>query len=420
MTTTCTILIFALNTLNRLDILAWVVGLPLLLAASVWLYRQLRQNHKLKTELAMLGRIKIHPVEYDLVMRAMKLAVFRLDLVTQSFTIDTDYRDALDSLNFPPGTGMDEIYKYMLPEYVENVRNDMRALIEGRLDIFHQQLQLRLPHSDQTYWLEGYATADTRDAQGRPLSVVGTLMRIDRQKEIENALKEAVFHAEESDRLKSAFLANISHEIRTPLNAIVGFSEVLPMVEDGEERQNLVEVIRKNNNHLLRLFDSIVTMSKLEARGGGVVHRTTFHLKDIFAELVGKYKEQSVNSDIPVVVASDSLLPVMTTDRDRLLEVLSQYLNNALKFTSAGSITMGCSDHDDMWRIWVRDTGKGIPADKCNDHLFDRFAKVDEFVPGMGLGLSICKSMALSMGGSVGVESEEGKGSTFWIDMEKK
>ena len=100
MTTTCTILIFALNTLNRLDILAWVVGLPLLLAASVWLYRQLRQNHKLKTELAMLGRIKIHPVEYDLVMRAMKLAVFRLDLVTQSFTIDTDYRDALDSLNF--------------------------------------------------------------------------------------------------------------------------------------------------------------------------------------------------------------------------------------------------------------------------------------------------------------------------------
>ena len=107
----------------------------------------------------------------------------------------------------------------------------------------------------------------------------------------------------------------------------------------------------------------------------------------------------------------------MFTDRDRLGEIINQYVNNAVKFTSEGAITLGFEQREKVLRIWVKDTGKGIPEDRCDDHLFERFVKIDEFVPGTGLGLSICRSMALSLGGKVGVQSALGKGATFWVEI---
>jgi signal transduction histidine kinase len=244
-------------------------------------------------------------------------------------------------------------------------------------------------------------------------------MRIDQQKGIENALMEAVYHAEESDRLKSAFLANISHEIRTPLNAIVGFSEVLTNVEDESERMSLLNLIKKNNADLLRIFDDIMSMSKLEARGGEALKKSTFKLKDVLEELADKYQDKSKETGVPIVIENVEQLPILNTDRDRLREILNQYLDNAMKFTKEGQVTIGCTSQGDKVRIWVRDTGIGIPDTMCNEHLFERFVKVDEFVSGTGLGLSICRSLALSMNGEVGVESQKGKGSTFWVELEK-
>ena len=263
-------------------------------------------------------------------------------------------------------------------------------------------------------------TVEKRDLNGNPETLVGTSMRIDQQKEIESSLKEALFHAEESDRLKSAFLTNISHEIRTPLNAIVGFSEVLGMAESEEERQHLVGLIQKNNTQLLTLFDDIVNLSKLEARGGGNITKKTFELKEVVDELFDKFDSTAKEVHVQLRLDDAGPLPTLYTDRDRIREILNQYLSNALKFTSEGQVTVGCSELDDTIRIWVRDTGKGIPADKCNEQIFDRFVKVDEFVQGSGLGLSICRSMASSLGGSVGVESEFGKGSTFWVELNKE
>ena len=118
---------------------------------------------------------------------------------------------------------------------------------------------------------------------------------------------------------------------------------------------------------------------------------------------------------IKIETKSDAVQPV--SDRNRLFEILSQYVDNALKFTEKGVVTLGYQVHDDLLRIWVRDTGKGIPANHCNDHLFERFVKIDEFVPGSGLGLSICRSMALSIGGKVGVESKVNVGSLFWVEI---
>lgn len=419
MAVTCMIVLFSLQSLLRLDLLAWIVGLPILLAAIILLYYQYHQSRALKSELGMLSKMKIHSVEYDLVLKAMKLAIWHLDLPTRAFTIETDYRDASDSNDFPPGASIDDVYQRILPEDADKVRKGLIELALGRADVYHEQFQMQVPHSDRRYWLEGFATVDKRDLQGKPQRIVGTLMRIDQQKGIENALMEAVYHAEESDRLKSAFLANISHEIRTPLNAIVGFSEVLTNVDDESERAGLMDLIKQNNAELLRIFDDIVSMSKLEARGAEALKKSTFKLKDVLEELADKYQDKSRETGVPIVIDHADKLPELNTDRDRLREILNQYLNNAMKFTKEGQVTMGCISQGDKVRIWVRDTGIGIPASMCNEHLFERFVKVDEFVPGTGLGLSICRSLALTMNGEVGVKSQQDKGSVFWVELEK-
>ena len=419
MAVTCMIVLFSLHSLMRMDILAWIVGLPVLLAAIILLYYQYRQSRTLKSEMELLSKMKIHSVEYDLVLKAMKLAIWHLDIPARAFTLETDYRDASDTNDFPPGISIDDVYQRILPEDADKIKKGIAELASGRADVYHEQFQMQVPHSNRRYWLEGFATVDKRDMQGKPLSIVGTLMRIDQQKSIENALMEAVYHAEESDRLKSAFLANISHEIRTPLNAIVGFSEVLTSVEDESERMGLLDLIKKNNADLLRIFDDIMSMSKLEARGGEALKKSTFKLKDVLEELADKYQDKSKETGVPIVIENVEQLPILNTDRDRLREILNQYLDNAMKFTKEGQVTIGCTSQGDKVRIWVRDTGIGIPDTMCNEHLFERFVKVDEFVSGTGLGLSICRSLALSMNGEVGVESQKGKGSTFWVELEK-
>ena len=205
MAVTCMIVLFSLQSLLRLDLMEWIVGLPILLAAIILLYYQYHQSRALKSELGMLSKMKIHSVEYDLVLKAMKLAIWHLDLPTRAFTIETDYRDASDSNDFPPGASIDDVYQRILPEDADKVRKGLIELALGRADVYHEQFQMQVPHSDRRYWLEGFATVDKRDLQGKPQRIVGTLMRIDQQKGIENALMEAVYHAEESDRLKSAF-----------------------------------------------------------------------------------------------------------------------------------------------------------------------------------------------------------------------
>lgn len=403
----------------RLDILIWIVGIPMLLTALVLLWIQYRHSRTLKGNVTRLAKLKNHSVEYDFILKAMKLAVWRLDVPTHAVMLKSDYRDQNDSVSISSDSTIEEVYELMDPADAEMVRQGMEDLMAGRMDDLHLQYRMRIPHSDDFYWTEGFATIDKRDLQGNPLSVVGAIMRIDQQKEIEKALMDAVYHAEESDRLKSAFLANISHEIRTPLNAIVGFSDVLTLVEDEEERRKLIGLIKKNNDHLLRLFDDIVSMSKLEARGGGELNTSTFGVELVFMELITKYNLQCKEKGVPIVVEDAGSLPTLTTDRDRLREILNQYVNNALKFTSEGQVTLGCTSVGNKYRIWVRDTGKGIPEDKCDERLFERFFKVDEFVPGTGLGLSICRSLAMTLNGDVGMASTYSEGSVFWVELNK-
>lgn len=411
------ILLFNFSSLTRIDVLLWVVGIPAVIAFVIALYLQIRQHSRLKTELDQLNSIKRYNIEYELVLKAMRLSIWHLDVVERTVTFESDYRDEMNNYVPDGETSIDTLFDCLVPEDLERVREAMLGLMEGKYEDYHQQYRLQTPQTQNTYWEETFATVDKRDMEGKPLSIVGTTMRIDERKAIEQALIEARNQAEESDRLKTAFLANMTHEVRTPLNAIVGFSDILPMAQSDEERNELIKLIKQNNAHLLRLFDDMMNMSRLESGNAGSIVKEDFELASLFSELVEKYQAPCMEKNLVLSIEDSASGDMVHTDRGRLREILNQYLNNALKFTSAGSISLGYEKQLSTVRIWVRDTGKGIPADKCNDHLFERFVKVDDFVAGTGLGLSICRSLAESLDGRVGVDSVFGEGSTFWVEI---
>jgi signal transduction histidine kinase len=411
------ILLFNFSSLTRIDVLLWVVGVPTVIAFVIALYLQIRQHSRLKTELDQLNSIKRYNIEYELVLKAMRLSIWHLDVVERTVTFESDYRDEMNNYVPDGETSIDTLFGCLVPEDLERVREAMLGLMEGKYEDYHQQYRLQTPQTQNTYWEETFATVDKRDMEGKPLSIVGTTMRIDERKAIEQALIEARNQAEESDRLKTAFLANMTHEVRTPLNAIVGFSDILPMAQSDEERNELIKLIKQNNAHLLRLFDDMMNMSRLESGNAGSIVKEDFELASLFSELVEKYQAPCMEKNLELSIEDSASGDMVHTDRGRLREILNQYLNNALKFTSAGSISLGYEKQLSTVRIWVRDTGKGIPADKCNDHLFERFVKVDDFVAGTGLGLSICRSLAESLDGRVGVDSVFGEGSTFWVEI---
>lgn len=410
------LLLVTFSNLFQIDILFWLIALPVVVVLVCCLIWQRYQHQMLESEMSMLNAVQRRTIEYDLVLKAMKLAIWHIDIQERTITYDSDYRDALDIPTVPPGSDVELFCDNLLPEYKKRMAESMMALAEGRTDLVHEQYQAHSPLGDGTTWGETYAVVEKRDASGRPLTIVGTSMRIDKQKEIEMALIKARNQAEESDRLKTAFLANISHEVRTPLNAIVGFSEVLAGNPSDDERTMLSKLISQNNARLLHLFEDMVNMSMLEA-GDESVHKTRFLISDLLQELIEKYAAQAAEKHLTLVVDKHSEALEPNTDRNRLMQIVSHYIDNALKFTTDGGVTIGCDLEVGNMRVWVRDTGKGIDSEYCGDKLFERFVKIDEFEQGTGLGLSVCRSLALTLGGKVGMESELGVGSLFWVDV---
>ena len=410
------LLLVTFRNLFQIDILFWLIALPVVVVLVCCLIWQRYQHQMLESEMSMLNAVQRRTIEYDLVLKAMKLAVWHIDIQERTITYDSDYRNALDIPTVPPGSDVELFCDNLLPEYKKRIAESMMALVEGRTDLVHEQYQAHSPLGDGTTWGETYAVVEKRDASGRPLTIVGTSRRIDKQKEIEMALIKARNQAEESDRLKTAFLANISHEVRTPLNAIVGFSEVLAGNPSDDERTMLSKLISQNNARLLHLFEDMVNMSKLEA-GDESVHKTRFLISDLLQELIEKYAPQAAEKHLTLVVDKHSEALEPNTDRNRLMQIVSHYIDNALKFTTEGGVTIGCNLEVGNMRVWVRDTGKGIDSEYCGDKLFERFVKIDEFEQGTGLGLSVCRSLALTLGGKVGMESELGVGSLFWVDV---
>lgn len=234
------------------------------------------------------------------------------------------------------------------------------------------------------------------------------------RKQVELELIQAKEKAEESDRLKSAFLANMSHEIRTPLNAIVGFSSLLAETDEAELRHVYMSLVQENNELLLNLISDILDISKIEAGMIDLVMGRV-DVPQLCREVIATFSHKKRDTAVELRFDENSPQIVIDADKNRIVQVLSNFLTNALKFTTKGSITLSYLLEDESQvRFCVTDTGKGIP-DEQKHEIFNRFVKLDSFVQGAGLGLSICQSLVKRMGGKIGVESREGEGSCFWF-----
>lgn len=218
--------------------------------------------------------------------------------------------------------------------------------------------------------------------------------------------------AEESDRLKSAFLANMSHEIRTPLNAIIGFSGLLPYIEDAEERDRYIALINHNNKLLLNIINDVLDLSKIEA-GHIELSPVWLNLSDLIDESCTEC-QRNVPEGVTLKTRYPAIPRLIEQDPMRIKQVLSNLVSNALKNTTQGYVEISYETGQSEARISVSDTGRGIPQEKLG-MIFERFEKTDSFVQGAGLGLSICKSIVEHMNGRIEVISAVGEGSTFTV-----
>lgn len=301
----------------------------------------------------------------------------------------------------------------------DRIRQAYDDLTAGRTDKVCEEYRVVSNESGHWHmeWVEALAAVESFDAQGRPQTLVGTSQVITERKRMEQELLSARDRAEESNRLKTAFLANMSHEIRTPLNAIIGFanlltSEDIPFSE--AEKQEYSRLITSNGDQLLRLISDILDLSKIES------NTMEFHFGEhsLHALLTDIYQAQRLCMPEGVLLRLDmpqADTPIIT-DASRLKQVVNNLINNAAKFTDEGSITFGFRSPQgcEQVELFVHDTGKGI-AQEHLDRIFERFYKADSFVKGVGLGLSICRTITEYLGGAISVESESGKGTRFTI-----
>ena len=313
------------------------------------------------------------------------------------------------------GTPLNEIIKVHSHFHPDDRRMMLRFFDQVLIrEASHLRRDVRILREDGTYtWTRvNVMVRDFRPEDGI-IDMVCVNYDITELKETERKLIAARDKAEELDRLKSAFLANMSHEIRTPLNAIVGFSSLLTETEDMKDRKQYMAIVQENTELLLQLISDILDLSKMESGAFEFVKSDT-DVNLLCSEIV-----RSLRMKVPagVELVFEECLPGchVWADKNRLNQVISNFINNALKFTFSGSITLGYYRQTDGYlRFYVRDTGMGIPKNKIKT-VFDRFVKLNSFVHGTGLGLSICKSLVEQMGGTIGVESEEGEGSCFWF-----
>jgi signal transduction histidine kinase/ABC-type amino acid transport substrate-binding protein len=252
-----------------------------------------------------------------------------------------------------------------------------------------------------------------KDTTGKITGYFGLMKDITSMINLQNKLKEESQKAQEADRLKSMFLANMSHGIRTPLNAIVGFSNLLETANDIEERNEFVKIINHNSEQLLRLINDILDLSRLDANIIKIIPEN-IDFTIVFNHTCETLKQRISVPEVDFTYDSPCKSCQTYIDYNRISQVITNFVINASKYTSKGHIKVGYENIDDGLKIYCEDTGCGIPKDKC-DQIFDRFVKLNEFVPGTGLGLSICKTIADHCNGTIGVDSVEGIGSTFWI-----
>ena len=365
-------------------------------------------NQKLSMSLEVAN---IVPWKWDLASRTILCDINKpIELSTHGKNVDEEQLAVPDTQYFS------KIFKEDRKR-VEQAYND---LIEGRSDKVKEEY--RVIDNKQGFhrveWVEAQAAVDTCDENGKPLTLVGSSLVITERKKMEQELINAKNRAEESNRLKSAFLANMSHEIRTPLNAIVGFSGILASTDEEEEKQEYVSIIENNNTLLLQLISDILDLSKIES-GTLELHYSNTEINSLMKELESSCQFKLKSNAVQLEFIEPAERCFAYIEKNRLSQLIINFITNAIKFTPQGYIRFGYEQRDNELYFYVSDTGCGIPVDKQKS-IFGRFVKLNSFAQGTGLGLSICQTLIDHMGGKIGVESEEGKGATFWFTLPYK
>lgn len=379
---------------------------------STELHKAQQKLSATNNKLAMaLDVANIVPWKWDLRSKTILCDINRpIELSTN----DKDVNE--EQLAVPDSQYFSKIFK----EDRKRVEKAYDDLIEGRSDKVREEYRVINVQNNihRIEWVEAQAAVETRDENGKPLTLVGSSLVITTRKKMEMELTTARDRAEESNRLKSAFLANMSHEIRTPLNAIVGFSGILASTDEEEEKQEYVSIIENNNTLLLQLISDILDLSKIEA-GTLEFQYSNIDLNKMLNELTSSLQLKIKSEKVQLTCHLAEKNCFIHTEKNRLSQLLINLISNAIKFTTEGYIRFGYELRGKEIYFYVSDTGCGIPKDKQKS-IFGRFVKLNSFEQGTGLGLSICQTLVEHMGGTIGVDSEEGKGSTFWFTLPYK
>ncbi|WP_293667182.1 PAS domain-containing sensor histidine kinase [uncultured Parabacteroides sp.] len=367
-------------------------------------------EHNISVEMRLKQKNEKNAQMLDFIFDAINIMPWEYDVQERTFTVS----DAFVQRYEYPGNSIAiaDLMQYLHP-------SDRHLLADGIDNMIRKnrpmiiQIRSKAPNRDTYKWFEMQGVVYRRNEEGQAVSLIGLKHDITELKHTEEQarLREK---AEESNRLKSAFLANMSHDIRTPLNAIVGFSTLMAETDDKEERQEFAQIIQTNNDMLLHLINDILDMSKIEAGQMDFIY-SNVDLKDLIQNLAYTFRFK-IKEGVELCLEMPPEPLILYTEKNRLTQVLSNFISNACKYTTKGTIAVGFEFNDKQVYFYVTDTGKGI-EEKNLSHVFERFAKFDTFVKGTGLGLSICELIVQTLGGEIGVESEVGKGSTFWFTL---
>ena len=348
---------------------------------------------------------------FDLVGDYAKVGYAHFDALSRDgYALRSWYRNVGEE----EGTPLPEIigiHSHFHPEDRAVMIDFLDKVIKGESSKLSRDVRIRRADGNYT-WTRVNVLVRNYQPQDNIIEMLCINFDITELKETERMLIGAKEKAEEADRLKSAFLANMSHEIRTPLNAIVGFSSLLEEAEDAEEKHLYATIIEENNKLLLQLISDILDLSKIEAGTFDIIPEQV-DAQQLCNELLQSMQVRATEQ-VEILLAPELPKLTFTSDKNRLYQVLLNFVTNALKFTSEGSIVIDYRINGNEVRFSVQDTGMGIEPEK-QEAIFTRFVKLNNFIAGTGLGLPICQSIVTQLGGKIGVESEPGKGSCFWF-----
>ena len=348
---------------------------------------------------------------FDLVGDYAKVGYAHFDALSRDgYALRSWYRNVGEE----EGTPLPEIigiHSHFHPEDRAVMIDFLDKVIKGESSKLSRDVRIRRADGNYT-WTRVNVLVRNYQPQDNIIEMLCINFDITELKKTERMLIGAKEKAEEADRLKSAFLANMSHEIRTPLNAIVGFSSLLEEAEDAEEKHLYATIIEENNKLLLQLISDILDLSKIEAGTFDIIPEQV-DAQQLCNELLQSMQVRATEQ-VEILLAPELPELTFTSDKNRLYQVLLNFVTNALKFTSEGSIVIDYRINGNEVRFSVQDTGMGIEPEK-QEAIFTRFVKLNNFIAGTGLGLPICQSIVTQLGGKIGVESEPGKGSCFWF-----